>query len=97
MGRADIAVPRTRKPSMTAQHTGPWRINDPSATRGLVSVIDESDDIVVTVEVGADARLIAAAPDLLAACKRAWLDCMANGDHAAADLGAAIAKAEGTA
>ena len=45
----------------------------------------------------ADARLIAAAPDLLAACEAAllWLEAWSEGDESAEILRSAIAKAKG--
>lgn len=74
-------------PRMSAEHTpGPWGIDDP-----LSPARHE--------EAEANARLIAAAPDLLAACK-ALLDVSLQGGaqaryQARADAIEAIAKAEG--
>ena len=61
---------RTAKPALTAQHTpGPWYLNP----RGWI--VQSTGDIVTRLECSnngeADARLIAAAPELLAAARLA--------------------------
>jgi hypothetical protein len=91
---------------MTAKHTpGPWRFNPVGEVRGAdwnVVVCDtygNGDDDVAD----ADARLIAAAPELLAACERALMlmspaACggrVANVDSLIAEIGEAVDKAKG--
>lgn len=78
---------------MSAHTPGPWRIN-PGAGE-----VRGADWNVIVADVGsdADARLIAAAPDLLDACVR-LLDAVARGDHKAKAIDAAraaVAKATG--
>ena len=93
---------------MNAQHTpGPWmlsaRLDEGYRVHGVEGMIDAIADLDEWAEPGeteANARLIAAAPELLAACRRvlasippagldAWAVC------AAADLSLAIARATG--
>ena len=88
---------------MTTKHTpGPWRAVGrdilslhayPRASGPLVCTVDDNDDRFTE----ADARLIAAAPDLLAACE-VLLDAVARGDHkdkALRTARAAVKKARG--
>lgn len=98
---------------MSAHLPGPWRVSE--MNNGFIFVKHDSNahgPLVVTVawvvvregcyvEGEANARLIAAAPDLLAAC-RAMVECCGssenwNGEtrHALSVIEAAIAKAEG--
>lgn len=86
-----------------SKHTpGPWQALGrdilsmhayPRASGPLVCVVDDNDNS----KWPADAALIAAAPDLLAACE-VLLDAVARGDHkdkALRTARAAIAKAKG--
>lgn len=97
---------------MTTKHTpGPWNLSANEDGRTYVEASnDTADDIAALLmdhdqqQNAANARLIAAAPDLLAACKailaRFELEPAGSVFPAAAlqtDLRAAIAKAEGTA
>lgn len=85
---------------MSSHTPGPWRA-EKGCRRGLAYVMSgdvaicrcyEGDDLM------ANAGLIAAAPDLLAACKQAVLDVEERGASSLMQmLKAAIAKAEGTA
>lgn len=86
---------------MTTKHTpGPWRFNPVGEVRGadwnvvICDTYGNGDDDVAD----ADARLIAAAPDLLAACEMALLDmryyATVHGESITA-IEAAIAKAKG--
>lgn len=91
-----------------AQHTpGPWSaerspLNDSNVFMA-VSAGDRGDVVYVTlrqIEVEANAHLIAAAPELLAAARRALAVLKATGEsvrsgNALGALDAAIAKAEG--
>lgn len=90
---------------MTRKHTpGPWRL-EPSwlETDNPYVVADNGKifpyvEFVADVALEADARLIAAAPELLAACEMALLDmryyATVHGESITA-LEAAIAKAKG--
>ena len=85
---------------MSAQHTpGPWKVSPPCKLSSRYSVYHNGP--VVYVDRGEDARLIAAAPDLLAALQmvnRIWShDQTANlaPDSPVAIVRAAIAKATG--
>lgn len=88
---------------MTTKHTpGPWKAvgrdvlsmhASPRSSGPLVCVVDDNDDD----RWPADSALIAAAPDLLAACER-LLDAVERGDHKAKAVDAAraaIARAKG--
>lgn len=67
----------------------------PQRQSAIMSVIAGQTD--ATTEAAANARLIAAAPDLLQACRYALDAAMTTGDDAtAAPLQEAIAKAKGT-
>lgn len=88
---------------MTRKHTpGPWRL-EPSwlETDNPYVVADNGKifpyvEFVADVALEADARLIAAAPDLLAACEKAMIECCdLIGTEAGIALEAAIAKAKG--
>lgn len=88
---------------MTTKHTpGPWTIEIPSNGCDRYIIHGKSfEEICATCldtehEMQANARLIAAAPELLEACKMA-LSCMApeDNDATARTLRSAIAKAEG--
>lgn len=93
----------------TAQHTpGPWFADTENCGGGMsiktadgtsightAAVRDPSYTEIRTPEAIANARLIAAAPDLLAACKEA-LELLSHvGGPTCGKLKAAIAKAEG--
>ncbi len=86
-----------------AQHTpGPWIAADDR--RGIYEILCNGEMLAQVWRVGyvkrdlpaeANARLIAAAPELLAACKRVMqLAVSAEGDEVFAEVKAAIAKAE---
>lgn len=80
---------------MTTKHTpGPWRVNPCTGeVRGA-----DWNHIVAEAAIDSDAHLIAAAPDLLAACEMALLDmryyATVHGESVTA-IEAAIAKAKG--
>lgn len=84
---------------MTAHTPGPWAVED---ARRVLGSTDYGRSVMRDAEVEANARLIAAAPDMLAALRR-LLDCPAlrlegheYEDELAIDLARhAIAKAEG--
>ncbi len=93
---------------MTGKHTpGPWHLH--VTDYGSLSILAADGGYVSDIgygfgEVGAeehaelvvDHTLMAAAPDLLAACEAARETCDAEGDHQTRDLcDAAIAKARG--
>lgn len=88
-----------------AKHTpGPWQADGPFVRDGTCSVADArpTHADVTGDEVLANARLIAAAPELLAACKALmdglddyWIT-TEKGGLTAANAQAAIAKAEGS-
>ena len=85
---------------MSGHTPGPWRIclglicaDTPKGQAELASVYKESEYVAPLPHI-ANARLMAAAPDLLAACK-ASLEQMGLTKGHAAVLDAAIAKAEG--
>ena len=100
---------------MTTQHTpGPWRVDVAQDRDGTIHSVDVREAayglFVAAVEahteehadVMANARLIAAAPELLAVLKRMVLDCertveleCVHGSQVVDDAIAAIAKAEG--
>lgn len=89
-----------RKPA--AAHTaGPWRATEPCPVSGWVDIVSGEDTGVYVPPLGstrhdnavANARLIAAAPEMLEALKRLCLGDGADDDWKAAE--AAIAKAEG--
>lgn len=68
-----------------SKHTpGPWKVeNDHYITAGIDYVADVGDATTRDKEIAANARLIAAAPDLLEACKEAiemshWLRSLRN-------------------
>lgn len=85
----------------TATHTpGPWAVCETicKGNRVLGVTVDDGKSGFPIAELSntsgrdrADAHLIAAAPDLLAACK----DCMENRGDWGAAMAAALAKAEG--
>ncbi len=93
---------------MTTKHTpGPWRVKH-SAKLGWAGVLTEKGDVVTDISVDGqdfrdpeqaldDARLIAAAPDLLAACEAVAATTWSQ--NTATIIGkqvrAAIAKAKG--
>lgn len=91
-----------------SEHTpGPYNIGIPGGPAGpFWTVLNQQGTIVaLQVTTEANARLIAAAPDLLAACYAALvpLEHAIDGqamegelERAASDIRAAIAKAEGT-
>ena len=104
----------TQNKPITKHTPGPWRragLNIASEAETVVAscYADSPDSVCVrptsTDECLANARLIAAAPDLLAACKAAWLASPFNRDReftrdnqdfdAAQRLLSAITKAEG--
>lgn len=86
---------------------GPWRwtfLAEPhrdkrfglTADGGCVLVPDSLNNRWDYIDItGADAQLIAAAPDLYAACHKAWLKLDAEGDDLADELFAALTKARG--
>ena len=90
-------------------HTpGPWKVQKTRSNRPITMImtVDKQGAVICDMnkiggnDIDADARLIAAAPDLLAACKLA-LEYTGWHYHAGAQeahdaLKAAIAKAEGT-
>lgn len=101
---------------MSTQHTpGPWLVEAKNCHMGDIATVHNTDDEWVTIyaprwmetgldkhEQSANARLIAAAPDLLAALKSVlnWIDdnCETSGfDAIEAQADTAIAKAEGRA
>lgn len=87
---------------MDAKHTpGPWEV---SKDEGDVVVVSEDLPFIATVHTSAlkgtqkaNARLIAAAPELLEALKHAekWMEGWASADPYIGYIRAAIAKAEG--
>ena len=90
---------------MTTQHTpGPW-IHYPDdniiSTNGGRKLLEwqARSQFVSTIERDANARLIAAAPELLAALKRAeeWLEGWASAEPYLLDIRTAIARATGAA
>lgn len=90
--------------SMKAKHTpGPWHIHQATQTDGSYLILDRQDKIVgytsSSNEAEANANLMAAAPDLYIACKRALDDLNDRDDDSLAfiriGLDKAIAKAEG--
>ena len=82
---------------MTTQHTpGPWNVSPPCKLSPRYSVYHNGP--LVYVERGEDARLIAAAPDLLAALEACLHRLDAHDDQSAPEClaaRAAIAKATG--
>ena len=86
-----------------SKHTpGPWRCEpQPGQTVGkhtYTHCVMYGDDSIADTLTEADAHLIAAAPDLLKACKAACQDLEFRGDNLTClykDIRAAIAKAEG--
>jgi hypothetical protein len=78
------------------KHTpGPWFVKEIKVMHGVAHDISSADSPIVNdVQRLSDAHLIAAAPDLLLACKLALSSC---DPHAATTrlIEAAIAKAEG--
>jgi hypothetical protein len=86
---------------MSAKHTpGPWHAVDDNfveAENGATVIDQINDDLseLSDEEISANARLIAAAPDLLAALRKLeiWLECTDNAE-ALEYTRAAIAKAE---
>ena len=77
---------------------GPWKASEDSS-----AVYDSNGDAVAVIfgpvvsqESDANARLIAAAPDLLAAAKHALTELAGKGTHAETLINATITKAEGT-
>lgn len=85
---------------MTTNHTpGPWKPIRDLSSKMLEIWADDGDRWIGEVQRKEDARLIAAAPDLLAACDSAlgYLVMIGtdHGDGIRAVLRAAIAKAKG--
>jgi hypothetical protein len=83
-------------------HTpGPWKAEDSFGTLGLKNIFDNDGEYIGGVRNSDDnARLIAAAPDLLEACEAAlemWTNGASVGDwqRNSVKLIAAIAKAKG--
>lgn len=88
---------------MTGSTPGPWRFHQPWA--GFSKITDQHGALIFGIAAGSDeerqppevceanARLIAAAPDLLSACKAAIV--ALKGREHTGFLDAAIAKAEG--
>lgn len=94
---------------MTAQHTpGPWIIN-PYAERSVIAPVFATGPKAIAMLQGriqgrdeireANGRLIAAAPELLEACKLAerWLESWASAEPYLATIRTAITKATGCA
>ena len=90
------------KPTTSKRTPGPWKVSNDDATR--INGGGRPYSIVVAETCGyqgareANARLIAAAPDLLAALKTAKQCALGFGERSAivtAQIDAAIAKAEG--
>lgn len=87
---------------MDAQHTPkPWRVEWDHSWQREVIVADDGqwiatigESAIYTGDSKANARLIAAAPDLLEAC-RAVLSCCPDWDATVKMVKAAIAKADG--
>lgn len=108
-----VAVePRRNQPANNTKHTpGPWRLMN-SSKAGFLNVYTthqtgelEATDFICEIgpgarnegEINANARLIAAAPELLEACKAvSRLDYLQEHNALAAQVKAAIQKAEGT-
>jgi len=87
-----------------ANHTpGPWRLSDGSPDVGVVTdekliamVTNDEDSPMDVDEQLANSRLVAAAPDLLAALRRLLARSFDGDDYdATSEAEAAIAKAEG--
>lgn len=95
--------------AQAARHTpGPWRVECDGTSvcmAGQVCITDPGPDRATRAELKANAALIAAAPDLLAACRAALaeksrayqdtFDSRMDNDPTVRTLRAAIAKAEG--
>jgi len=94
---------------MTTHTAGPWKllaVGDgtsrmcPADADGLslLTIVDEDGGDFAAVYKDADARLIAAAPDMLDALHKAreWLEGWGSAEHQLAVINEAIAKAEGT-
>ena len=94
---------------MNAKHTpGPWQVNRKGQTHveaardgqgiNIIANCDDPDDIRTRDEDRANAKLIAAAPELLAACEAAvfganHIDCVRAMQEVLPQIRAAIAKA----
>lgn len=85
---------------------GPWDVDgqfgflDVVSSKGRIAMIDCDNDDIFGADIEANARLIAAAPDLLAACQEMAAQLGGGSDFeqwkaAKAQLIAAIAKAKG--
>ncbi len=83
-----------------AEHTpGPWRVEKYVSAVGMYCIVEPHGRSLAFTDIRAneaDANLLAAAPDLLEACKRALRDMTEwDGDELIPLIEAAIAKAEG--